>query len=351
MMDTVLNLGLNDQTVAGARRRRPSNERFAWDCYRRFVQMYGDVVLGVQKRARTKTTSRSKIVIDELKHERYHKDIEDTEADRRRPQGTGRPLQGARSRSAPARTSRRTRGAAVGRHRRRVRLVDERPRHRLSPQVRHPHEWGTAVNVQAMVFGNMGDDSGTGVAFTRDPATGEKEFYGEYLINAQGEDVVAGVRTPEPIAAAARTTCPTAYKELDDIRKTLEKHFNDVQDIEFTIQDGKLCMLQTRNGKRTGLAARQVLAVDMVKERLIDRKTRHHAQSRPTSSTSCCSRSSTAKAEKAAKVHRQGHDRRPRRGLRQDRISTPTDAVAARREGREGAARPRSRPRPKTCAA
>src|SRR5207237_5070604 len=134
-----------------------------------------------------------------------------------------------------------------------------------------PSEWGTAVNVQAMVFGNTGEQSGSGVAFTRDPATGEKVFYGEFLINAQGEDVVAGVRTPEPVSQL-KNYLPKAFHELEKIRQTLEKHFKDVQDFEFTIQDGKVFMLQTRNGKRTGLAAVR-FAVEMEKEKLIDWKT------------------------------------------------------------------------------
>src|SRR5438128_3263233 len=137
-------------------------------------------------------------------------------------------------------------------------------------QYGYPHDWGTAVNICSMVFGNMGDDSGTGVAFTRDPATGEKVFYGEYLINAQGEDVVAGIRTPKKIAELAKDM-PPVYKQLDEIRGTLEKHYRDVQDIEFTIQKGKLWMLQTRNGKRTGFAAVR-FAVDMVDEGLIKKE-------------------------------------------------------------------------------
>ena len=169
-------------------------------------------------------------------------------------------------------------GAAEGAVGRGVRLVDERPRDRLPPQIQHSRsEWGTAVNVQAMVFGNTGDNSGSGVAFTRDPATGEKVFYGEFLINAQGEDVVAGVRTPEPVAQAARSICRRPIAELEQSAQTLEKHFKDVQDFEFTIQDGKLFMLQTRNGKRTGVAAVR-FAVEMVKEKLIDWKTAVHAR-------------------------------------------------------------------------
>ena len=157
-----------------------------------------------------------------------------------------------------------------------------------------PTEWGTAVNVQAMVFGNTGDNSGSGVAFTRDPATGEKVFYGEFLINAQGEDVVAGVRTPEPVAQAQERRCRRPIAELEKVRKTLEKHFKDVQDFEFTIQDGKLFMLQTRNGKRTGLAAVRIR--HRHGEGKVDRlEDRHHARSRPTSSTRSSRRSSIAR--------------------------------------------------------
>ncbi len=144
----------------------------------------------------------------------------------------------------------------MGRHRRRVRLVDATTApSSIAGSTAIPHDWGTAANICSMVFGNMGDDCGTGVAFTRDPATGEKVFYGEYLINAQGEDVVAGIRTPKKIAELQKDM-PAVYKQLDDIRNNLEKHYRDVQDIEFTVQKGKLWMLQTRNGKRTGFAGR-----------------------------------------------------------------------------------------------
>jgi pyruvate,orthophosphate dikinase len=269
MMDTILNLGLNDETVL-ALVKATHNERFAWDCYRRFIQMYGDVVMGVQKRP-NEDHEPFEVVIHTLKHDRHHADIEDTKmtvADLKElvnrfkalikehtgsefPQNPWKQLWGAV-------------GAVFGSW-----MNDRAMVYRRKYGI--PSEWGTAVNVQAMVYGNTGDKSGSGVAFTRDPATGEKVFYGEFLINAQGEDVVAGVRTPEPVAQL-KNHLPEAFAELETVRKTLESHFKDVQDFEFTIQDGKLFMLQTRNGKRTGLAAVR-FAIEMEKEKLIDWKT------------------------------------------------------------------------------
>jgi len=269
MMDTILNLGLNDETVL-ALVKATNNERFAWDCYRRFVQMYGDVVMGVQKRA-GEDHEPFEVVIHELKHERYHADIEDTKlsvedlkelvvrfkklikerAGGEFPQDPWKQLWGAV-------------GAVFGSW-----MNDRAIVYRRKYGI--PSEWGTAVNVQAMVYGNTGERSGSGVAFTRNPANGVKEFYGEFLINAQGEDVVAGIRTPEPVAQLNKHL-PKAFAELEKIRKTLEKHFKDVQDFEFTIQDGKVFMLQTRNGKRTAMAALK-FSMDMVKEGLIDWKT------------------------------------------------------------------------------
>jgi len=270
MMDTILNLGLNDETVL-ALVKATKNERFAWDCYRRFIQMYGDVVMGVQKSA-NEDHEPFEVVIHGLKHERYHADIEDTKltvddlkelvnrfkalikertGGKEFPQDPWKQLWGAI-------------GAVFGSW-----MNDRAIVYRRKYNI--PSEWGTAVNVQAMVYGNTGDNSGSGVAFTRDPATGEKIFYGEFLINAQGEDVVAGIRTPEPVAQL-KNHLPKAFIELEQVRKTLESHFKDVQDFEFTIQDGKLFMLQTRNGKRTGLAAVR-FAIEMEKERLIDWKT------------------------------------------------------------------------------
>ncbi|MGD0260853.1 MAG: pyruvate, phosphate dikinase [Verrucomicrobiota bacterium] len=269
MMDTILNLGLNDETVL-ALVAATKNERFAWDCYRRFIQMYGDVVMGVQKRA-GEDHEPFEVVIHGIKNERYHADIEDTKLNvgdlqelvarfkclikeytgKEFPQDPWKQLWGAT-------------GAVFGSW-----MNDRAIVYRRKYNI--PSEWGTAVNVQAMVYGNTGDQSGSGVAFTRNPANGVKEFYGEFLINAQGEDVVAGVRTPEPVAQLTNHL-PDAFRELDNIRNTLEKHFKDVQDFEFTIQDGKVFMLQTRNGKRTAMAALK-FSMDMVKEKLIDWKT------------------------------------------------------------------------------
>ena len=269
MMDTILNLGLNDETVLTLAQ-ATKNERLAWDCYRRFIQMYGDVVMNVQKRP-SEDHEPFEVVIHELKHEQYHADVDD-------PKLTVKDLQelvvrfkklikertGQEFPQDPWKQLWGAVGAVFGSW-----MNDRAVVYRRKYNI--PSEWGTAVNVQAMVYGNTGDQSGSGVAFTRDPATGEKVFYGEFLINAQGEDVVAGVRTPEPVANL-RNYMPKAFHELEKIRQTLEKHFKDVQDFEFTIQDGKVFMLQTRNGKRTGLAAVR-FAIEMEKEKLIDWKT------------------------------------------------------------------------------
>jgi pyruvate,orthophosphate dikinase len=269
MMDTILNLGLNDQTVL-ALVRATQNERFAWDCYRRFIQMYGDVVLGVQKRE-GEDHEPFETVIEGFKHEKYHGDIEDsklTAADQQELVTRFKALVKERTGKVfpndPWDQLRGAAGAVFGSW-----MNDRAIVYRAKYNI--PSEWGTAVNVQAMVFGNTGDTSGSGVAFTRNPANGANEFYGEFLINAQGEDVVAGVRTPEPVLKL-KDQMPKSYAELLKVRSTLEKHFKDVQDIEFTIQDGKLFMLQTRNGKRTAAAALK-FSIDMVKEKLIDWKT------------------------------------------------------------------------------
>jgi pyruvate,orthophosphate dikinase len=269
MMDTILNLGLNDETVA-ALAAKTGNERFAWDCYRRFVQMYGDVVLGVQKRP-DEDHEPFETVIHALKHERYHQDIEDTRlnvADLQelvvRFKALVRERAGKNFPTSPWDQLLGAVGAVFGSW-----MNDRAIVYRRKYNI--PTEWGTAVNVQAMVYGNTGETSGSGVAFTRNPANGVKEFYGEFLINAQGEDVVAGVRTPEPVAQL-KNEMPKAYHELERIRQTLEKHFKDVQDFEFTIEDGVVYMLQTRNGKRTAMAALK-FSIDMHKEKLIDWKT------------------------------------------------------------------------------
>jgi len=267
MMDTILNLGLNDNSVKGLAE-LTGNARFAYDCYRRFIQMYGDVVMGVQSHDEHEEEPFEEVMA-KLKKER--KVVEDNDL-------TAEDLQELIKRyktlvkkftgkTFPEDVYEQLYGAvsAVFGSWDNERAIIYRQKYNI------PHEWGTAVNVQAMVFGNMGDTSATGVAFTRDPANGEKVFYGEYLINAQGEDVVAGVRTPKPIAQLA-DEMPKSHKELDAVRKKLERHFKDMQDFEFTIEDNKLYMLQTRNGKRTGLAAVRI-ACEMVNEKLINNKT------------------------------------------------------------------------------
>jgi pyruvate,orthophosphate dikinase len=269
MMDTILNLGLNDETVE-ALAKATQNPRFAWDCYRRFVQMYGDVVMGVQKAA-NEDHEPFETIIETYKHEKYHSDVEDTKltADDLKvlvarfkklvKQRTGQDFP-----SNPWEQLKGAIGAVFGSW-----MNDRAMVYRRKYGI--PHEWGTAVNVQSMVFGNTGETSGSGVAFTRNPANGANEFYGEYLMNAQGEDVVAGVRTPDPVADLKKQN-KTVYTELDRIRKVLEKHFKDVQDFEFTIQDGRVFMLQTRSGKRTAAAALK-FSMDMFNEKLIDAKT------------------------------------------------------------------------------
>jgi len=269
MMDTILNLGLNDETVI-ALAEATSNERFAWDCYRRFVQMYGDVVLGVQKRE-GEDHEPFEVVIEEYKHDTYGKEIIDSDLTAEDQQELVRRFKAlVKERTGhgfPSDPWDQLNGAAgaVFSSWMNDRAIVYRRKYNI------PAEWGTAVNVQAMVYGNTGESSGSGVAFTRNPANGVNEFYGEFLVNAQGEDVVAGVRTPEPVALLQKVM-PKSYKELMVVRKTLEKHFKDVQDVEFTIQEGKLFMLQTRNGKRTAAAALK-FSMDMVKEKLIDWKT------------------------------------------------------------------------------
>ncbi len=269
MMDTILNLGLNDSTVL-ALASATKNERFAWDCYRRFIQMYGDVVLGVQKRENEdhETLESS---FHSFKQDKYHEDIEDSKlsaADQ--PELVVRFKALVKERTGkvfpndPWDQLRGAAGAVFGSW-----MNDRACVYRRKYNI--PTEWGTAVNVQAMVYGNTGDTSGSGVAFTRNPANGTNEFYGEFLVNAQGEDVVAGVRTPEPVLKL-KDVMPKSYAELLKVRALLEKHFKDVQDVEFTIQEGKLFMLQTRNGKRTAAAALK-FSVDMVKEKLIDWET------------------------------------------------------------------------------
>ena len=266
MMDTILNLGLNDGTVQGLVK-KTSNDRFAWDSYRRFVQMYGDVVLGLKPQHKDEIDPFEQI-IDEIKRARgVHLDTELTTADlhllvERFKQGIKDRL-GIDFPSDPEEQLWGAIGAVFGSWMN-PRAIAYRKLNDI------PSDWGTAVSVQAMVFGNMGNDSGSGVAFTRDAATGENVFYGEYLTNAQGEDVVSGARTPLPISQLAKDNSKL-YKQLDRIRRILEKHYRDMLDVEFTIQQGKLYMLQCRVGKRTGFAAIRI-AVAMVEEKLITEK-------------------------------------------------------------------------------
>ena len=260
MMDTILNLGLNDRSVE-ALSRRSNNPRFAFDSYRRLIQMFGSIVLEIPKRH-----------FDEVfeKHKRNRRAKTDTQLDAGAMKAIAADFKGILRKESgrdfpqePLEQLRMARDAVFrswdndrARHYRRINQI--------------PDDLGTAVNVQCMVFGNLGDTSGTGVGFTRNPSTGEKEFYGEYLMNAQGEDVVAGIRTPQPIATLEQAM-PQVYRQLRDITSRLELHYRDMQDFEFTVMEGKLYMLQTRNGKRTGRAAVRI-ALSMVEEGLINKE-------------------------------------------------------------------------------
>ncbi|HET7210140.1 MAG TPA: PEP/pyruvate-binding domain-containing protein, partial [Methyloceanibacter sp.] len=273
MMDTVLNLGLNDRTVEGLAR-RSGDRRFAYDTYRRFIQMYADVVLGLDHELLEEILENEKNLkgfeLDtELSAEDWarliarFKNLVETELGTPFPQDIHAQLWGAI--------------AAVFGSWQNARAIAYRRLHDI------PDDWGTAVTIQAMVFGNMGEGSATGVVFTRDPSTGARELYGEFLLNAQGEDVVAGIRTPQPLTESARHAAnanrpslealmPEVFAQLNATCAKLESHFRDIQDIEFTVQQGKLWMLQTRSGKRTAKAALR-MAVEMVGEGLIDQPT------------------------------------------------------------------------------
>ena len=266
MMDTILNLGLNDTTVQGIIK-KTNNPRFAYDSYRRFVQMYGDVVLGL-KPVDKHDEDPFEVILDKKKHQYGFKLDTELTADHLKElvaefKAAIREKTGHDFPDNPMDQLWGAVGAVFGSWMNERAIV-----YRKLNNI--PADWGTAVNVQSMDFGNMGEDSGTGVAFTRDPASGENVFYGEYLFNAQGEDVVAGTRTPHPISELKKED-PKIYKQLDNIRKILEKHYKEMMDIEFTIQQGKLWMLQCRVGKRTGFAAIK-MAVDMVKEKLIKKE-------------------------------------------------------------------------------
>jgi pyruvate, orthophosphate dikinase len=271
MMDTILNLGLNDETIQGVIE-ESNDPRFAYDSYRRFISMYSDVVLDIN-------SNQFEAALEEIKHARgVELDTELTAEDLKKAVHSFKQIVRTQGKTFPEDPWEQLWGAtgAVFGSWMNPRAITYRKLNEI------PAEWGTAVNVQAMVFGNMGDDCATGVAFTRDPSTGEKKFFGEFLVNAQGEDVVAGIRTPQPINAASRHASaenlptlegimPKAYRELVRVYQKLEKHYRDMQDVEFTIERGKLYMLQTRNGKRTAAAALRI-AVDMVRERLITKQ-------------------------------------------------------------------------------
>ncbi|MFH1956853.1 MAG: pyruvate, phosphate dikinase [bacterium] len=274
MMDTVLNLGLNDTSVEGLAR-MSGNGRFAWDCYRRFIQMFGDVVMNV--RPSKEEEDPFEMILEKVKKEKGISDDTDLEVEDLKKLVTGykKLVKEKAGRDFP--------GEPLVQLEEAIKAVFSSWHNERANKYRQlngiPDEWGTAVNVQTMVYGNMGDDSGTGVAFTRDPATGEKRFFGEYLVNAQGEDVVAGTRTPQPINKAAKTEdsqvsleekFPKVYGELVNIYQKLENHYRDMQDLEFTIQKQRLYLLQTRTGKRTGFASVRI-AYEMVQEKLIDK--------------------------------------------------------------------------------
>ncbi len=290
MMDTVLNLGLNDNTIKGIIK-KTGNERFAWDSYRRFIQMYGDVVMGLKPESSDEIDPFEE-VMDKVKHEKgYSSDIEMNVEDLKDLVKRFKALVKAKLRRPfpddPKEQLWEAIGAVFGSWNN-ERAILYRKMNGFDD------DWGTAVTVQSMVFGNMGNTCATGVAFTRDPSTGEKAFYGEYLVNAQGEDVVAGIRTPQQVTLVSsrnwakengvsekerkekypslQECMPSAYDQLEKVYLKLEKHYKDMQDIEFTIQNEKLWMLQTRSGKRTAAAAVKI-AVDMVNEKLIDKKT------------------------------------------------------------------------------
>ena len=290
MMDTILNLGLNDKVVEGMAK-KTGNPRFAWDSYRRFVQMYGDVVLGMKPENKNDIDPFEAIIEEVKEHKGVHLDTELSVDDLKElvtkfkaavKKQTGKDF--------PENSYEQLWGAicAVFDSWMNDRAILYRKMEGI------PAEWGTAVNVQAMVFGNMGDTSATGVCFSRDAATGEDIFVGEYLINAQGEDVVAGIRTPQQITKegsqrwanlagiseeerarkypSMEEAMPEIYKELDKLQTKLENHYKDMQDMEFTVQEGKLWFLQTRNGKRTG-AAMVRIAMEMLRQGMIDEKT------------------------------------------------------------------------------
>ncbi|MCF0177826.1 MAG: pyruvate, phosphate dikinase, partial [Bacteroidales bacterium] len=284
MMETVLNIGLCTATIPGLIE-KTNNPRFVYDAYRRLIMMYSDVVMEKAEGIEPEDGKGIRVQLDKMlsdvkEQNGYNSDTDLTEEDLKALcDAFKNKVKEVLGKEFPDNAMEQLWGGigAVFKSWNGRRAIAYRRIEGI------PDDWGTACNVQSMVFGNMGNESATGVAFSRNPATGENKFYGEWLINAQGEDVVAGIRTPNPLNEATKnehnknlasleTAMPSVYKELDEIRMNLEKHFNDMQDIEFTIQDGKLWMLQCRIGKRTGMAA-LTMAMDMVDEGLIDEKT------------------------------------------------------------------------------
>ncbi|MBS6510996.1 MAG: pyruvate, phosphate dikinase, partial [Clostridiales bacterium] len=319
MMDTILNLGLNDVAVEAVAK-KTNNPRFAYDSYRRFIQMFSDVVMGIEKSKFEEILDAAKeakgVKLDtELNAEDLKNIVANYKVLYKKEMGVEFPQEAKEQLMEAVK--------AVFRSWDNPRAIVYR---RLNDI---PGSWGTAVNVQAMVFGNMGDDCGTGVAFTRDPATGEKKLYGEYLMNAQGEDVVAGIRTPQPISTL-HETMPAVYDQFVEIATTLENHYADMQDMEFTIEGGKLYMLQTRNGKRTAPAALKI-AVDLVAEGKLT-KEQAILKVEPQQLDSLLHPQFEAKALKAAKPVAKGLPASP--GAASGRIYfTAEDAMAAKERG------------------
>ncbi len=342
MMDTILNLGLNDTTAEGLAA-KSGNPRFAYDSYRRFVAMYGDVVLDM-KPERKEDHDPFEVLLSKKKRDRGVQNDSDLDADALKELVAEfkAVIKEKKGINFPNDPFEQLRGAIMA-----VFNSWENDRAVLYRRLNNiPVEWGTAVNVQAMVFGNKGDDSATGVCFTRDPASGENIFYGEFLVNAQGEDVVAGTRTPMKIVELGNVF-PKAYKQLLDIRKKLEKHYREMQDIEFTIEGGTLYMLQCRNGKRTGFASVR-MACEMVDEKF-DQQGRGRAPGGARGPEPAAAPGVRAGGQGRGQPQRppagQGAARRPWRRHRQDRV------LRRRRRGAGGPGReadplpPRDQPR------
>ena len=344
MMETVLNVGLSTKTIPGLIA-KTGNERFVYDAYRRLIMMYSDVVMekaeGIEPAEGKAIRKQLDAMMEELKEKKgYASDTDLTVEDLKLLcEKFKKQIKTTLKREFPDDAMEQLWGG--------IGAVLKSWNGRKAVSYRRiegiPDDWGTAVNVQSMVFGNMGDTSATGVAFTRDPATGDNKFYGEWLINAQGEDVVAGIRTPNPLNEATKNehnknleslekAMPEVYAELDEIRRKLEEHFHDMQDIEFTIQEGKLWMLQCRIGKRTGLAAIQ-MAMDMLSEGMIDEKTAVMRVS-PSQLDEILHPVFNVAAEKAAKPVAQGLPASPGAAVGTI-VFSPEAAVAAAKEGRK----------------